>query len=108
MLQQTEDLLEVAANGDATQDLLIVIDRRGGIRMLDPAGWSMGGLRAELGAQAVYRVERRDGSVRVEGRAGSERCLVERSLSRPSLRDLPGSPSVCLPIVFEVRALPAA
>jgi hypothetical protein len=78
------------------------------MRILDPAGWSFGGLDAEFGADAVYRVEHREGAVRVEGRAGSDRCLVQRKLTSPSLWDLPGVSSACHPNMLQVLALPAA
>jgi hypothetical protein len=109
LLRRTEDILDIATAGEGrNQDLLILVDHRGGMRILDPAGWSFGGLDAEFGANAVYKVERREGSVRVEGRAGAERCLVQRNLTAPSLWDLPGVSSVCHPIMLQVLALPAA
>lgn len=90
-LQQAEDILDVATSGDAgLQDVVIVMDRLGGMRMLDPAGWSLPALAAEYGATAVYRVERREAAVRVEGWNGSERCLVQRTLSSARLFQLPG------------------
>lgn len=79
-LQQAGDILEIAASGDGSlQDMAILIDRQGSMRMLDPSGWSLAALGAEFGATAVYKVERRGTSVRVEGWDGSERCLVQRS-----------------------------
>ena len=93
-LQQAEDILDVAASGDSSlQDVVIVIDRQSGMRMLDPAGWSLAALAAEYGAIAVYKVERRGAAVRVEGWNGSERCLVERTLSSARLFRLPGMTS---------------
>ena len=90
-LQQAEDILDVAAAGDSSlQDVVIVMDRQGGMRMLDPAGWSLPALAAEYGANAVYKVERRDSAVRVEGWNGFERCLVQRNLSSGRLFSLPG------------------
>ena len=90
-LQQAEDILEIAASGDsALQDVVIVIDRQAGMRMLDPAGWSLPALAAEFGAAAVYKVERRGSAVRVEGWNGAERCLVQRTLSSARLFQLPG------------------
>jgi hypothetical protein len=63
-------------------DLAILIDRQGGMRMIDPKGWSLPALCAEFGAAAVYTVERRAGTVRVEGWGGGERCLIQRDLGR--------------------------
>jgi hypothetical protein len=96
-LQQAEDILDIAASRESSlQDVVIVMDRQGGMRMLDPTGWSLPALSAEYGATAVYKVERRGGAVRVEGWNGFERCLVQRSLSGASLFQLPGM-SFCPP-----------
>jgi len=79
-LQQAEDILEIAMA--AAGDVAILIDRAGGMRMLDPSGWSLPALGAEYGASAVYKVERRGTTVRVEGWSGGQRCLVQRD-TRP-------------------------
>ena len=93
-LQQAEDILDVAASGESSlQDVAIVMDRQSGMRMLDPAGWSLPALAAEFGAMAVYKVERRGAAVRVEGWNGTERCLVQRTLSAGRLFQLPGMSS---------------
>jgi len=84
-LQQAEDILEVAVAGNrcGAGDVAILIDRQGGMRMLDPTGWSLPALSAEFGASAVYRVERRGGAVRVEGWGGGQRCLIQRDTQFP-------------------------
>ena len=84
-LQQAEDILDVAVagQGPGASDIAILIDRLGGMRMLDPAGWSLPALGAEFGATAVYKVERRLGTVRVEGWGGGQRCLIQRNLPPP-------------------------
>ena len=90
-LQQAEDILDVAASGESSlQDVVIVMDRQGGMRMLDPAGWSLPALSAEFGATAVYKVEKRGETVRVEGWNGFQRCLIQRNLSSAKLFQLPG------------------
>src|ERR1035437_5391952 len=90
-LQRAEDILEIASTGDnGSPDVVIVIDRQGGMRMLDPLGWSLAALSAEYGAAAVYRVERRGSAVRVEGWDGSERCLIQREKTSRKLFHLPG------------------
>ena len=79
-LQQAEDILEVAVQGnDDGEDVIILFDRAGGMRMVDSSGWSLPALSAEFGADTVFRVERRAGAVRVEGLAGvDQRCLIQR------------------------------
>src|ERR1700674_2259287 len=64
-LQQAEDILDVAvvANDPGAHDVAILLDREGGMRMRDAAGWSLPAMSAEFGATAVYKVERRGGTV---------------------------------------------
>ena len=85
-LQQAEDILDVAvvANNHSANDVAILLDRQGGMRMLDPAGWSLPAMSAEFGATAVYKVERRGGTVRVEGWGGGQRCLIQRNVAASS------------------------
>jgi hypothetical protein len=90
-LQQAEDILAVAAAGtERSGDLVIVVDRQGGIRMLDPAGWSLPALKAHYGAESLFKVERRGETVRVEGWESEQRCLLQRDTRKPRLADLPG------------------
>jgi hypothetical protein len=79
-LRHAEEILEIALHGE--EQVGILIDRRGGVRMVDPTGWSLPALRQEYGAGWVYRVDRRAGLLRVEGWDGSRRCLLERPLPR--------------------------
>jgi hypothetical protein len=97
-LRQAEDVLDTAIDG-GDQDLVIVIGRQGGIRLMDPAGWTLPALSAEYGATAVYRVERRGDATRVEGLCGSERCLLQRKNPRTQLwgMGLPGMPACPAP-----------
>ena len=88
----------MAGDGDAG-DLAILIDRQGGMRMLDPNGWSLPALCAEFGGNAVYTVVRRAHTVRVEGwgaTGGGERCLLQRDLAPRRLSHLPGMRFACL------------
>lgn len=94
-LRQAEDILDTAFQGDTDQDLVIVIDRQGGMRMLNPSGWTLPAVSAEYGAAAVFHVERRGNAIRVEGLAGSERCLLQRKNAAARLWDagMPGMPA---------------
>ena len=83
-LRQAEEILETAVIG--FQEIAIVIDRGGGLRMVDPAGWSLPAMRIEFGAAAVYRVERRGGTVRVDGWDGARSCRLEKPSAPPSIR----------------------
>jgi len=96
-LQQAEDILDVAVAGNSygAGDVAILLDRQGGMRMLDPAGWSLPALSAEFGATAVYKVERRCGTVRVEGWGGGQRCLIQREFAQRGVAPfLPWQPTL--------------
>jgi hypothetical protein len=108
-LRQAEEILDVAMAGDGDandgNELAILIDRQGGMRMLDPIGWSLSALSVEFGAAAVYKVERRARTVRVEGWGGGERCLLQRNLSPRRPGGLPGMPAFGHPLMQQ-RPLP--
>ncbi|HXB70275.1 MAG TPA: hypothetical protein VNY05_18645 [Candidatus Acidoferrales bacterium] len=96
-LQQAEDILDVAVAGNTygAGDVAILLDRQGGMRMLDPAGWTLPAMSAEYGATAVYKVERRSGTVRVEGWGGGLRCLIQREVRpRETTQFLPWQPTL--------------
>ena len=66
------------------QDCTICITHLGAIRILaEPAGWSLPALAADLGAAALFRVERRAGAVRVEGWSPTGSCVLRRNLCAP-------------------------
>ena len=90
-LRQAEEILEIAVCGK--EEIAIVIDRQGSVRMMDPNGWSLPSLHLECGAGFVYKVERRAGMVRVEGWNGTEGCLLQRRLVPPRMAHLPGMPA---------------
>ena len=86
LLRNAERILEtaVAAKEDGAQDCTICITRLGGIRILaEPAGWSLPALAADLGAAALFRIERRAGAVRVEGWSPAGSCVLRREVSAP-------------------------
>jgi len=66
LAQRAEEVLEIAteAGREIGEDMAILINRQGGMRMLNAAGWSLSGLLAEFGAAAVYKVERRSSAIR--------------------------------------------
>ena len=107
-MRQAEDILEVAAvgSGPGSEDVLILMDRQGGMRILNPAGWSVAGLRAEFGATALYKVEQRSQTVRVEGWQGSQRCLIQRDREPVRFSDLPGVSATSYATMLQV-AVPA-
>jgi hypothetical protein len=101
-LRHAEEILEIAIRGD--EPVAILIDRRGGIRMVDPAGWSLPSLLQEYGSGYVYKVDRHVGMLRVEGWDGNQRCLLQRPLPlwRP-LAGLPGMPGLSSGLTGAIR-----
>ncbi len=107
--RRAEEILAIAtADGAALGDTLMVLDRQGGFRMLEPAGWSLPGLAAEFGAEAVYRVERRGSSVRVEGWNGFERCLLQGQTSGEWARSMLSASFAPQATMLQVAALALA
>jgi hypothetical protein len=107
--RRAEEILQIAtANQGGLGDTVVVLDRQGGFRMLEPAGWSLPALAAEFGAEAVYKVERRGSAVRVEGWNGSERCLLQGQTSDGRVRTLLGMPLANQAAMRQVRGLLAA
>jgi hypothetical protein len=97
-LQRAEDILETAYQGESDQDILIVVDRQGGMRMMESAGWNLPAVVAEFGASAVYHVQRLADTVRVEGMAGAERCLLQKKNPRSTWGlGMPGMPAAGRP-----------
>lgn len=110
-LRQAEEILDVAAHG--TGELAIIMQRHGGVRMVDPAGWSLPSLYMEYAAEFVYKVERWGGMLQVEGWDGRDRCLLQRRMAPPPLISLPGMPAnrrqcgplqIARPIALQIAA----
>ena len=97
------EILEIATHGEGCLDSAIVVERQGGLRIVDAGGWSLGGLRAEYGASAVYHIERTSATVRVEGRDGRQRCVIEQSTGGRVLDSLPATPTVLYAVMLQVR-----
>jgi hypothetical protein len=75
---------QASRTGQQTTDLNFVITADGQIRILDASGWSLEALQAEYGAEAVYRVTRRAGVLRVEGRQRGRSCQFTSELPMPT------------------------
>lgn len=104
--QRAEEILDTAVHADDNwRGLVILIDRQGGMRMLDPAGWTMSALSAEFGASAVFQVKKGPGTTSVEGWAGNDRCLIERQNGGSSFARLFLTPAVRHPIRLQPTPL---
>ena len=84
--EQAQNLLDAALaaleHGETCQDMTVLIGWEGGIQMCADSDWPLDSLMLERGARTGYRVSARRGSVRVEGREGSLRCVLEGSTAR--------------------------
>ncbi len=77
LFRRAESILEVAASPGANSGpTAIVLDRSGQLRVINQSGWSRAGLIEEFGAREVYLIQRRAGSVTVEGWSASDCCTV--------------------------------
>lgn len=87
-LEQTAiQLLETAGAaarlGEEVSDWSVLVSPHGHITVLNGAAWSLAALAQEHGARAVYKVSRRAGCIRVEGRSGSRTCVIEERRTPP-------------------------
>src|SRR5579871_1217672 len=79
--EQAQNILEAAetatAHGQTCSEMTVLIGADGGIRLVAGSDWPLDSLACHHGAKTAYRVSERSGSVRVEGREGSRRCVLE-------------------------------
>jgi hypothetical protein len=88
-LDDAQQILE-AAEQAAEPDVAILFDARRRMRVVAGKGdWPLDSLMAEAGASTGYRVLRKQSRVIVEGRSGSESCILERQNLKRSAGRLP-------------------
>jgi hypothetical protein len=79
--EQAQNLLDAALaaleRGESCTEITVLIGREGGIQMCADSDWPLDSLMLDRGARTGYRVSPRRGSVRVEGREGLRRCVLE-------------------------------
>jgi hypothetical protein len=77
LLRNAESIYEIAVAPAAEYDnAALVVDRAGGMRVLNSAEWSLPGIICEFGASEVYMIERKSGKLTVEGWSATGRCVV--------------------------------
>lgn len=84
-LRDAEQILETAASSAdrSSPEYVICVSRTGSIRILsDSTGWSLPAMALELGAAALYRVNRRGAQVQVEGWSYGRKCVLSRDSSQ--------------------------
>lgn len=81
LAEQAREIMDAAESasrlGQVCSEMTILIDSQGHIRMVADSDWPLDSLVRHHGAQSGYRVSERTGSIRVEGRDGARRCLLE-------------------------------
>lgn len=79
LVDNARRLAEVAQTKGAGESAwTFMIGPEGGIEMVAGADEPLATLIVSRGAKAVWRVRREAGVIRVEGRMGGERCLIEQ------------------------------
>ena len=94
LTEQARDILDAAESafrhGQACSEMTILIGPEGHIQMVANSDWPLDSLARHYGAQSAYRVSERTGSIRVEGRDGMRRCLLESVVPSRTARTLLG------------------
>jgi hypothetical protein len=85
LLRDAEQLLDAASAAADSGTHAICIDRQGAIRVMPAEGWTLSALAADSGAEAAYRIERRNGAVTVEGWSGGASVVLRRYATRQVL-----------------------
>lgn len=87
--EHAQQIFDAAESAGECSDMTILVGRNG-IRMISDSDWPLDSLIWHHGADAAYRVSGRGGAVRVEGRDGSRRCVIESRNSATVARLLLG------------------
>src|SRR5512143_2371486 len=74
-----DSVLAAPERGETRAEMTVLIGGDGGIQMCMDSDWPLDSLMLDRGARTGYRVSPRRASVRVEGREGLRRCVLEGS-----------------------------
>jgi len=99
-LQQAEEILDTAVCADRNAAVVILVDCQGGMRVLDPAGWTVAALKAEFAADMVFKIVTSAELTSVEAWGGHDHCVVERHSVPAPAPWLTLMPAVCHPMRF--------
>jgi hypothetical protein len=91
-MQQLLDAAQSAASrGETASEMTILIGQDDGICMIADSDWPLESLALDRGAKSAYRVTGDSfGTVRVEGREGLRRCVMETASPAQTARLLLG------------------
>lgn len=84
------DTARSASLDGQSQDLAILVNRYGHLRIVEAAGWNPDALRTHYGAQAVYQVTHTARTVRVQAQDHTgANCLLETPTPKSALPSRP-------------------
>jgi hypothetical protein len=84
LFRRADSILEAASvPGASSVGTAIVMDREGGMRILNSEGWTLNGIIGELGAAEVYMIRYGVEAITVEAWSTTDRCTVTRTPARP-------------------------
>jgi hypothetical protein len=93
LFRRADSILEAASvPGASSIGTAIVMDRKGGMRILNSDGWTLNGIIGELGAAEVYMIRYGAEAITVEAWSTTDRCTVSRTPAQPPMfhtRELP-------------------
>jgi hypothetical protein len=75
-IDHAQSILDAAESAGSSSAMTILMGPTG-IRMIADSDWPLDSLLSHHGANTAYRVTENRGAVRVEGREGSRRCVLE-------------------------------
>ncbi|PYT15764.1 MAG: hypothetical protein DMG59_12600 [Acidobacteria bacterium] len=77
-----------SSRGESCSEVTILIGQDGAIRIVSGSDWPLDSLARHHGAKTAYRVSQSSGAVRVEGREGSRKCVLESANPASTARAL--------------------
>ena len=88
--RRADSILEAASvRGASCEATAIVMDRAGGMRILNSEGWTLPGIIGELGAAEVYMIRYGAQAITVEAWSTTDRCTITRTPARPPALQVP-------------------
>jgi hypothetical protein len=75
-VDHAQNILDAAESAGSCSAMTILMGPTG-IRLIADSDWPLDSLLSHHGANTAYRVTENRGAVRVEGREGSRRCVLE-------------------------------
>ena len=74
--EQAEEIFRAAQSAGTASEMTILLGGDG-VRLIADSDWPLDSLLWHHGAKTAYRVSELNGRIRVEGREGATRCVLE-------------------------------